>query len=85
MEMVKRESAVKFMLHNKLCHAYKNSGQFMYQSIPSLTIPRENPGEVFERANSPSPGHKESAKPRPLGQKNRAKTPFPGQLFSKIQ
>ena len=30
-------------------------------------------------------GHKESAKPRPLGQKNRAKTLLPGQLFSKVQ
>ena len=34
---------------------------------------------------SPSPGHKENAKPRPLGQKNRAKTSTLGQLFSKIQ
>ena len=41
----------------------------MYQSIPCQT----------------TPVHKESAKPRPLGQKNRAKTPPPGKLFSKIQ
>ena len=47
----------------------------------SLTTPRE----FLERAISPPPGHKESAKPRPLGQKNRAKTPRPGQLFPKIQ
>ena len=33
----------------------------------------------------PNPGHKESVKPRPLGQINRAKTPPPGQLFSKMQ
>ena len=58
----------------------------MYQSIPSLTIPPwQTPGDVFERANFPPPWHKESAKPRPLWQKNRAKTPPPGQLFSKIQ
>ena len=62
----------------------------MYQSIPSLTIPPpQTPGNFFERANAPLPlplpGHKESAKPRPLGQKNHAKTPPPGQLFSKIQ
>ena len=57
----------------------------MYQSIPSLTIPRADPGEFFERANPPPPGYKESAKLRPLGQKNCAKTPLPGQLFSKIQ
>ena len=46
----------------------------MCQSIPSLTIhPRTNPREFFERANAPSPGHKESAKPGPLEHKNRAK------------
>ena len=58
----------------------------MYQSIPSLTIPRGKvPRNLFERANSSPPEHKESAKPRPVGQKNRTKTPPPGQLFSKIQ
>ena len=41
--------------------------------------------ECFERVNSPPPRHKESMEPRPMGQKNRAKTPLPGQLFSKIQ
>ena len=56
----------------------------IYQSIPSLTIPPGKPaGNLCERANSPPPGHKESAKPRPLGQKNHAKTPRPGQLFCK--
>ena len=50
----------------------------MYQSIPSLTT---TPGEFFERVNSP--GHKESAKPWPLGQKNRAKTPPRGNYFQK--
>ena len=51
-------------------------------------LPRgQTPGEFFERANSPTPPprHKESAKSRPLGQKNRAKTPSLGQLSSKIQ
>ena len=52
----------------------------MYHSIPSLTIP--HPGEFFERANSPPPEHKESAKPRPLGQINRAKPP-PGAIIFK--
>ena len=42
-------------------------------------------GHFYERANSPTPAHKESVKLRPLRQKNRAKTPPPGQLFSKIQ
>ena len=41
------------------------------------------PWEFFEWANSPR--HKESPKPRPLRQKNHAKTPPLGQLFSKIQ
>ena len=55
----------------------------MYQSISSLTL---NPsGDFFERTNSPPPGHNESAKPRPLGQKHRVKTRPPGQLFLKIQ
>ena len=36
-----------------------------------------------ERANSPSPGHKESAKFCPLGQINRAKTPPRGNYFLK--
>ena len=57
----------------------------MYQLIPSLTIPRANPEGIFERANSPAPGNKESAKSRPMGQKNYAKTPPPEQLISKIQ
>ena len=47
--------------------------------------PDHPPGNFFETLNSPHPGQKESAKPRPLGQKNRAKTPPPGRLFSKIQ
>ena len=53
----------------------------MYQSIPSLTIPGQPPGNFFERANCPPPGHKESAKSQPLGQKNRAKTPPQGHFF----
>ena len=46
--------------------------------------PGKPPENFYERANSPPPGNKESAKPRPLGQKNRPKTPPPAQLFSKI-
>ena len=57
----------------------------MYQSIPSLTIPLATPKEFFERANVPPPGYKESAKLRLLEQKNWAKTPPPGGLFSTIQ
>ena len=46
-----------------------------------------NPRDFFERVNFPPhpPRHKESVKPQLLGQKNCAKTPSPGQLFSKIQ
>ena len=50
----------------------------MYQSIPSLTTsspPGQTLGEFFEWANSPPPGHKESAKPLPLGQNNHTETP----------
>ena len=47
--------------------------------------PGKTPGEFFKRVNSPPPGHKVSAGSRPLGQKNRAKTPLPGQLYSEIQ
>ena len=46
--------------------------------------PGRPPGNIFERVNSPLPGHKESAKARPMGQKNRATAPPPGQLFSKM-
>ena len=38
--------------------------------------------EFFEKENSPSLGHKESAKARPLGQKNSAK-PHPGEIIFK--
>ena len=54
-----------------------------YVSVNSK--PDHPPGDVFERANSPPFGHKESAKPRPLWLKNRAKTPPPWQFFSKIR
>ena len=58
----------------------------MYQSNPSLTIlSHSNPRGIFRNGEFATPGHKESAKPRPLGQKNRAETPPLGQLFSKIQ
>ena len=53
----------------------------MCQSIPSLTIPTGN----FLTEQIPHPLAQKSAKPRPLGQKIRAKTPPTGQLFSKIQ
>ena len=43
--------------------------------------PGQTPGKFFERANSPSPGHKESAKPLSLGQKNRARTQPWGNYF----
>ena len=48
-------------------------------------LPGQTPRKFFERANSPPPGHKESAKPLSLGQKNRARTQPWGQLFSKFQ
>ena len=40
---------------------------------------------MFLKGESPPLGHKESAKHSTLGQKNRAKTPLPGQLLSNIQ
>ena len=45
-------------------------------------LPGPSPGEFFERANSPSPGHRESVNPRPLGQKIVLKPHPRGQLFS---
>ena len=47
--------------------------------------PGRTRGEFFRKGEFPTPRHKGSAKPQPLGQKNRAKTPPPGQLFFKIQ
>ena len=45
--------------------------------------PDHPPQNFFESANFPSPGHKENAKSRPLGQKNREK-PHPwGNYFQK--
>ena len=44
----------------------------MYQSIPILTTlhsPGQTPEQLFERANFPPPGNKESARLRTLGQK----------------
>ena len=56
----------------------------MYQSIPSLTTPHSGkPPGNFLKGRIPHPGHKGSAKPRPLGQKTRAKNPPRGQLFKK--
>ena len=58
----------------------------MYQSIPSLTIlsPGQPLGNSFNERISHTPGQMKNAKPWPLGQKNGAKTPTPGQFFSKI-
>ena len=42
--------------------------------------PRQTPGEFFRKSEFLTPGHKEGAKPRPLGQKNRAEAPLPRQL-----
>ena len=48
--------------------------------------PGQTPGaDFYERANSQPLGHKESAKPQPLEQKNRAKTLPPWHSFSKVQ
>ena len=56
----------------------------IYQSIPSLAIPLDHPRGIFERANSLPSGTGKVVKTRPLGQKNSAKAPPLGQLFSKI-
>ena len=45
--------------------------------------PGHTPGEFFKSSDSPPPEHKESGKPQPLGQKNRAKTPPRGNYFQK--
>ena len=42
--------------------------------------PGKPQGNFCERENSPHPGHKESAKPRPQGKKNRA---HPGAIIFK--
>ena len=49
--------------------------------ISSLTSPRANLGEFFERANFATPVNKASAKPRPLGQIIRAKPHPRGNIF----
>ena len=59
-----------------------NSKPYHHPLPPS---PGKPPGNLFERVDVPQPGQKESAKHRPLGQKNRAKTPPSGQLFLNIQ
>ena len=58
---------------------------FIYQSIPSLTTPGKLSGIFVDRANSPPQWHKECQKPRAVRQKSHARTPAPGQLFSKLQ
>ena len=57
-----------------------------YQSSPSLTIPPANPQGTFlkERIHYPR-AQRKCETPTPLWQKNRAKSPPMGQLFSKIQ
>ena len=55
----------------------------MYHSIPSLTIPPgQTPGE-FLKGRIPHPQAQRKCETPTLGQKNRAKTPPTGQLFSK--
>ena len=51
--------------------------------VPASSKPEHSPGQTPR--GSPFPENKGSAKPRPFGQKNRAKTPPQGQLFLKIQ
>ena len=43
--------------------------------------PPGKPMGNFWKGKFPTPGHKESAKHRPLGQINRAKAPPPGNYF----
>ena len=58
---------------------------FMYQSIPSLTIPRGNSRETVLKGRIPHPrGTKKVGNPDPWGRKFLQK-PHPGQSFSKIQ
>ena len=58
----------------------------MYQSVPSLTIPLGRPTGNFLKGQIPHlPGTETVRELRPLGQKTRAKTPPPWQLFLKIQ
>ena len=56
----------------------------MCQSIPSLTIPPgKAPGNFLKGQIPHPPGHKDSVKSRPLGQKNHAKSPPPGTIIFK--
>ena len=59
----------------------------MYQSIPSLTTPGQNPWANFWMSEFPIPGQKKefrkSSKPPPSGPIKRAKTPPLG-AFSSI-
>ena len=57
-----------------------NLGLLMYQSIPSLTIPRA----IFLWANSPPPRQKRSSNPAPLGPIKTTYNPTAGALFSII-
>ena len=45
--------------------------------------PEQTFGDFFDRANPPLPRHKDCPKPRSSRQKCHARTPAPGQLFSK--
>ena len=55
----------------------------MYQSISSLTIPRANPGDFFERANSPPPwAQRKCETPTPVAEKS-CQEPHPGATIFK--
>ena len=74
------------LLQNKN-RSFEN-GYVSVNSKPEYPPPPPTPSKPpmnFLKGRIPYPGHKESAKSRSLGQKNHAKTPPPGQLFSKIQ
>ena len=58
----------------------------MHQSIPSLTIPPGKPLAIFFlKGRIPTTRAQRKCETSNLGQKNRAKAPPPGQLFSNIQ
>ena len=62
-------------------------GEMLTPNVSVNSRPDHSPGKLlgnfFERVNSSPPGT--SVKSQPLGQKNHAKIPLPGQLFSNIQ
>ena len=71
-QVIKKLISKQFIVAINFCSRHSPFNNYVsVNSKPDHPPRRKTPGEFFKRANSPAPGHKESAKPRPLGQKNR--------------